>query len=105
MEIRERRKAGDFPPEVMKLFDGYVHGGLTRREFLDRAGKYALGGMTAAAMLESLQPNFAWAEQVKKNDPRIKTGYMDTPRPAAREKCAVTWRSRRMPGANCRRSW
>lgn len=77
MEIRERRKAGDFPPEVMKLFDGYVHGGLTRREFLDRAGKYALGGMTAAAMLESLQPNFAWAEQVKKNDPRIKTGYME----------------------------
>ncbi|MGE0558983.1 MAG: dienelactone hydrolase family protein [Burkholderiales bacterium] len=77
MEIRERKKAGDFPPEVMKLFDGYVHGGLTRREFLDRAGKYALGGMTAAAMLESLQPNFAWAEQVKKNDPRIKTGYME----------------------------
>lgn len=77
MEIKERRKAGDFPPEVMKLFDGYVHGGLSRREFLDRAGKYALGGMTAAAMLESLQPNFAWAEQVKKNDPRIRTGYME----------------------------
>ncbi|MGA0024099.1 MAG: hypothetical protein ACO3F9_05570 [Burkholderiales bacterium] len=54
MELKERKKAGDFPPEVMKLFDGYVHGGLTRREFLDRAGKYALGGMTAAAMLESL---------------------------------------------------
>jgi len=77
MELKERKKAGDFPPEVMKLFDGYVHGGLTRREFLDRAGKYALGGMTAAAMLESLQPNFAWAEQVKKTDPRIKAGYMD----------------------------
>ncbi len=77
MELKERKKAGDFPPEVMKLFDGYVHGGLTRREFLDRAGKCALGGMTAAAMLESLQPNFAWAEQVKKTDPRIKAGYMD----------------------------
>lgn len=73
----ERRQAGDFPPEVMKLFDGYVHGGITRREFLDRAGKYAVAGFGAAAMLESLQPNFAWAEQVKKDDARIKAGYVE----------------------------
>lgn len=77
MEVKERKKASDFPPEVMKLFDGYVHGGITRREFLDRAGKYALGGISAAAMLESLQPNFAWAEQVKKDDARIKTAYVE----------------------------
>ena len=52
----ERKKASDFPPEVLKLFDGYVHGGISRREFLDRAAKYAVGGVTAAAMLESLRP-------------------------------------------------
>jgi len=82
MEVKERRKASEYPQEVMKLFDGYVHGGITRREFLDRAGKYALGGMTAAAMLESLQPNFAWAEQVKKDDPRIKTAYVEYDSPS-----------------------
>lgn len=72
----ERKKASDFPPEVMKLFDGYVHGAITRRDFLDRAGKYAVGGFTAAAMLESLRPNFALAQQVPKNDGRIKTEYL-----------------------------
>ncbi|RPJ45753.1 MAG: dienelactone hydrolase family protein [Betaproteobacteria bacterium] len=72
-----RRKAGDFAPEVMQLFDGYVHGALSRREFLDRAAKFAVGGLTATAMLESLQPNFAWAQQVAKDDPRIKAGYAD----------------------------
>jgi carboxymethylenebutenolidase len=73
----ERKKAGDFPPEVMKLFDGYVHGALSRRDFLDRAAKYALGGLSAAAMLESLQPNFAWAQQVPMDDKRIKAGYAE----------------------------
>lgn len=73
----ERKKASDFPPEVMKLFDGYVHGTITRREFLDRAGKFAVGAFGAAAMLESLQPNFAWAEQVKKDDQRITAAYVD----------------------------
>jgi carboxymethylenebutenolidase len=71
----ERKKAGDFPPEVLQLFDGYVHGGLSRREFLDRAARYAAGGFGAAAMLEALSPNFAWAEQVKPDDKRIKVGY------------------------------
>jgi carboxymethylenebutenolidase len=71
----ERRKADDFPPEVLKLFDGYVHGGITRRDFLDRAAKYAVGGFTAAAMLEALSPNFAWAQQVKPDDKRIEAGY------------------------------
>jgi len=73
----ERRKASDFPPEVMDLFDGYVHGRLSRRDFLDRAARYAVGGFTAVAMLEALSPNFAWAEQVKKDDSRIRAGYAD----------------------------
>ena len=50
----ERKKASDFPPEVLKLFDGYIHGMLGRRDFLDRAAQFAAGGFTAAAMLESL---------------------------------------------------
>jgi len=73
----ERKKASDFPPEVMKLFDGYVHGRLDRREFLDRAAKFAVGAFTASAMLESLKPNFAWAQQVPKDDARIRTQYLD----------------------------
>ena len=81
MERRERKKATDFPPEVLKLFDGYVHGMLSRRDFLDRAAKYAVGGFTAAAMLESLRPNYAWAQQIPKNDPRIKTESPTYPSP------------------------
>jgi carboxymethylenebutenolidase len=73
----ERKKAGDFPPEVLKLFDGYVHGRLDRREFIDRAAKFAVGAFTATAMLESLKPNFAWAQQVPKDDKRIRTQYLD----------------------------
>jgi len=72
----QRRKASDYPPEVLKLFDGYVHGAINRREFLDRAARFAVGGFTAAAMLESLQPNFAWAQQVPKTDARIHAEYL-----------------------------
>jgi carboxymethylenebutenolidase len=73
----ERKKASDFPPEVLKLFDGYVHGGISRREFLDRAAKYAVAGFSATAMLEALRPNYAWAQQVKADDKRIAAGYAD----------------------------
>jgi carboxymethylenebutenolidase len=77
----KRKKATDFPPEVLKLFDGYIHGAITRRDFLDRAARYAVGGFTAAAMLESLTPNYAWAQQVAKDDPRLKTEYLTYPSP------------------------
>jgi carboxymethylenebutenolidase len=77
----ERKKASDFPPEVLKIFDGYVHGYINRRTFLDRAGKYAVGGFTAVAMLESLRPNYAFAQQVPKDDARIKTEYLNYPSP------------------------
>ncbi len=73
----ERRKASDYPQEVLDLFDGYVHGRMNRRDFLDRAAKYAVGGFTAAAMLESLRPNFAWAQQIAKDDKRIQTQSVD----------------------------
>ena len=77
----ERKKASDFPPEVLKLFDGYVHGMISRRDFLDRAAKFAVGSATAAAMLESLRPNYAFAQQVAKDDARIKTEYLTYPSP------------------------
>ena len=77
----ERKKASDFPPEVLRIFDGYVHGRISRRQFLDDAGKYTVGGFTAAAMLEALRPNYAWAQQVAKDDGRIKTEYVTYPSP------------------------
>ena len=77
----DRMKITDFPPAVLKLFDGYIHGMLDRRDFLDRAAKYATGGFTAAAMLEALTPNYAFAQQVAKDDKRIKTEYLTYPSP------------------------
>ena len=66
-----RQTAADFQPEVLKLFDQYVHGGLSRRGFLDGASRYAVGGVTAVGLLEALSPNFAAAQQVAPGDPRI----------------------------------
>lgn len=68
-----RLTASDFDPEVLRLFDQYVHGGIDRRGFIDRAAKYAVGGVTATALLEALSPKFAQAQQVPAADPRIKT--------------------------------
>jgi carboxymethylenebutenolidase len=68
----ERKKASDFPQELLNLLDGYVHGGVSRRQFLDRAQKFAVGGVTAAALFEMLRPNYAWAIQVQPDDKRIK---------------------------------
>jgi carboxymethylenebutenolidase len=71
----ERKKATDFPQELLDEFDLYVHGDISRREFLDRANKYAVGGLTAVAIWEMLRPNYALAQQVPKDDARIKTEY------------------------------
>jgi carboxymethylenebutenolidase len=77
----ERKKATDFPQELLNLFDRYVHGDIERREFLDGAQKFAVGGLTATAIWESLRPNYAWAEQVPKEDSRIKTERVTVPSP------------------------
>jgi carboxymethylenebutenolidase len=77
----ERKTAADFPQEVLNLFDKYVHGDIDRRAFLDGAKRYATGGVTAAMMLESLRPNYAWAQQVAKDDARIRTGYQTVASP------------------------
>src|SRR6476646_161697 len=77
----ELMKASDFPQEVLNLFDRYVHGGIDRRQFVEKASKYAVGGMTAAAMLEALRPNFVLGEQIKPTDNRIKGEEATVPSP------------------------
>jgi carboxymethylenebutenolidase len=77
----QRMKASDFPQEVLSLFDRYVHGGIDRREFIDKASKYAVGGMTAAAMLEALRPNFLLGQQIAPTDSRIKGEDVSYPSP------------------------
>jgi carboxymethylenebutenolidase len=69
----ERKTADQYPQELLDLFDTYVHGEIDRRAFLAKARKFAVGGVTAAAIWESLRPNYAWAQQVAKDDSRIKT--------------------------------
>ncbi len=80
-DTTQRRKASEYPQELLDLFDLYVHGDIERREFLDGAKKFATGGLTAMAIWESLRPNYAWAEQVPKDDARVKTERVSVPSP------------------------
>ena len=73
----ERKTAHDFDQELLILFDAYVHGVIDRRGFLDKAGKYAVGGVTAAMLLDQLSPNFVAAQQVTPDDKRLKTEYVE----------------------------
>ncbi|MGJ9417987.1 dienelactone hydrolase family protein [Massilia sp. CMS3.1] len=75
-----RLTAKDFDPEVLKLFDGYVHGRLSRREFLAAASRHAVGGLTAAGLLAQLSPSFA-APLVTPSDSRLKTSHEQFPSP------------------------
>ena len=72
-----QKTAHDFDQEVLALFDAYVHGALDRRGFLDKAAKYAVGGVTAAMLLDQLSPKFLEAQVVKPEDPRIKVGHVE----------------------------
>lgn len=76
-----RLTAKDFAPELLELYDFYAHGRITRREFLDRAGRHAAGGLTAAAILGLMSPDYALAEQVSFNDPGIVGEYVTYPSP------------------------
>jgi carboxymethylenebutenolidase len=71
----ERNVASDYPQELLDLFHEYQHGDMDRRSFLERAGKFAVGGLTVAAIFEGLKPNYVWAQQVPPDDKRIKVGY------------------------------
>ncbi len=71
-----RLSAADFHPDLLELYDFYVHGELSKRDFLAQAGKFAIGGLSAAALLSTLTPDYALAEQVSFNDPDIKPEYI-----------------------------
>ena len=73
----DRKQASDFNQELLDLFDEYVHGLVDRRGFLDRAAKFAVGGVTALMLLDSLSPRFAEAQQVPKEDARLKATYVE----------------------------
>jgi carboxymethylenebutenolidase len=77
----DRMKASDFDQELLNLFDKYVHGQIDRRGFLDGATKFTAGGMTAAMLLDALNPRFAEAQQVAKDDKRLKTEMVEYPSP------------------------
>ena len=77
----ERLTAKDFQPELLELYDFYVHGQISRRDFLDRASTYAVGGLTAVGILASLSPNYALAQQISFTDPDIVAEYVRYPSP------------------------
>ena len=66
-----RKPASEFDQPVLDLYDDYVHGRISRRDFAQRAATLVAAGVTAEALLASLSPNYAWAQQVAKDDPRI----------------------------------
>jgi carboxymethylenebutenolidase len=71
----KRKTASEFEQELLDLYDDYAHGRVDRRGFMDRASKFAVGGLTAAALLKALTPNYAFADQVPKDDKRITASY------------------------------
>src|SRR5712671_7569199 len=81
----ERKKASEFDQELLNLFDQYVHGGISRRGVMDGAGKCGVGVLTTAAIFEALRPNYAFAEQVPKDDKRLKTEFVMFPSPQGYE--------------------
>ena len=68
-----RMRASDFHPHILEIFDGYVHGKLTKREFIQQAGRYAAAGVTGLMILNQLSPDYALAQQVSPDDPAIRT--------------------------------
>lgn len=82
----DRKRASQFDQEVLDLYDDYAHGRLNRRDYIKQLGAFAVGGITVESLLANLTPNYAWAEQVKANDPRIKTERVtyDSPKGAGK---------------------
>jgi carboxymethylenebutenolidase len=77
-----RKTAHDYDQELLALFDAYVHGDIDRRRFLERAAKFAVGGVTAAMLLEELSPKFAAAQVLKPDDARLVSERVEVRSPA-----------------------
>lgn len=73
----DRPKASEFDQELLNLYDDFAHGRIERRDFLRGASRFAVGGLTAEALLSVLSPTYSWAEQVPKDDERIKAEYIE----------------------------
>lgn len=69
------------PQPLIDLYNVYIHGGMNRREFIEGIGKFAVGGLTVAAILEGLMPNYALGQQVSPSDERLRTEYLTVPSP------------------------
>ena len=78
----QRKTAHDFDQDLLDAYDYYVHGQIDRRTFLERAAKYAVGGLTALTLLEMLSPSYALAAEVPKDDARVTSDYVKYPSPA-----------------------
>ena len=101
----ERKKASDFDQEVLDLFDRYVHGVIDRRGFLERAARFAVGGVTAAMLLDALSPRFAEAQQIAKDDKRLKAETSSTSRRRAGKVRGLSRAAGRSRAASCRPCW
>ena len=77
----KRQTASEFDQEILDLYDDYAHGRVNRRTFFERASKFAVGGITVSAILQSLSPNYAFAQQIAKDDKRFSAGYEEYPSP------------------------
>jgi carboxymethylenebutenolidase len=77
----EPRQATKLPPEAIQIYNLYIHGEISRRDFLEGVQKFAVAGLTAAAIVETLMPNYALGQQVPKDDKRLKTEYTTVPSP------------------------
>ena len=77
----KRKTAKDFPQELLELYDYYAHGKISKRDFLEGAAKFTVAGVTAAALLDELSPNYALAQQVAPDDPSIETSRITYPSP------------------------
>ena len=77
-QTNERKK---LPAEAVDLYSQFIHGEIGRRDFFAGLGRYAVGGLSVAAMVEALMPNYAAAQQIRKDDERIKASYVTIPSP------------------------
>src|SRR5688500_10862478 len=105
MSDTPRPTARDFDPEVLRLFDQYVHGDIDRRGFLSGTARIAGGMAAASGLLAMLAPQFAAAQQVKPDDPRIATSHLDFDSPTDTARRAATSPGQPRPKASCRWCW
>jgi carboxymethylenebutenolidase len=97
----QRKTASDYDPDLLVLFNAYVHGDIDRRGFLDKARKFAVGGVTAAMLLDQLSPNFAEAQVVSPDDKRLKIERLPYPSPKGSEKTSGYLVRPAQPKASC----